>query len=265
MPPNPPQVVVRVAIPEDAAACGQIFYDPSLRSIGHGFPMRFPGAGGRHRRAFDDVFESRFLLRRGRGRIVGSNGLDECSSISGIGPLTIDPHVQNSGIGRKLMRAVMDRATERGAAGIRLVQAAFHNRSLSLYARLGFDVRAPLSCMQGEPCSGQCPDARCGRHNLPMSRPAAWCPGRCHGFTRTVELVEAIQQGTASLVERAGRITGYATALAFSGHATAETNLDVRRRSRRRIPLAVPEFWRRRRTVDFSAGAWRTGCASRSR
>src|ERR1017187_4661785 len=44
---------------------------------------------------------------------------------------------------------------------------------------------------------------------------------------RTVELAEAIQQGTATVVEREGRITGYATVLAFFGHATAETDLDL--------------------------------------
>jgi hypothetical protein len=48
------------------------------------------------------------------------------------------------------MKAVMVRAAERKFAGIRLVQAAYHNRSLSLYAKLGFVVREPLSCMQGQ-------------------------------------------------------------------------------------------------------------------
>jgi hypothetical protein len=48
-----------------------------------------------------------------------------------------------------------------------------------------------------------------------------------HGFSRTVELAETIQQGTATVVEREGRITGYATVLGFFGHATAETNLDL--------------------------------------
>jgi len=48
------------------------------------------------------------------------------------------------------MQAVMDRARENGAAGTRLVQAAFHNRSLSLYTSLGFDIREPLSCVQGK-------------------------------------------------------------------------------------------------------------------
>ena len=47
------------------------------------------------------------------------------------------------------MQAVMARAAERKFAGIRLVQAAYHNRSLSLYAKLGFVVREPLACMQG--------------------------------------------------------------------------------------------------------------------
>jgi hypothetical protein len=40
-------------------------------------------------------------------------------------------------------------------------------------------------------------------------------------------LAATIQQGTALVVEREARITGYATALAFFGHAVAECNLDM--------------------------------------
>jgi hypothetical protein len=50
---------------------------------------------------------------------------------------------------------------------------------------------------------------------------------RVHGFDRGAELLQGIQQNTALVVERAGRITGYASALAFFGHATAEANLDL--------------------------------------
>ena len=50
---------------------------------------------------------------------------------------------------------------------------------------------------------------------------------RVHGFDRGTELAQAIQQSTAKVVERAGRITGYATSLAFFGHASAESNLDL--------------------------------------
>ena len=41
-------------------------------------------------------------------------------------------------------------------------------------------------------------------------------------------LRESIQQGTASVVERAGRITGYTTQIAFFGHAVGETNDDLK-------------------------------------
>ena len=71
------------------------------------------------------------------GRIVGSNFLDERNSIAGVGPITVDPTVQNRAIGRRLMDAVYDRATEKDFAGVRLIQAGFHTRSLSLYAKLG--------------------------------------------------------------------------------------------------------------------------------
>ncbi len=43
----------------------------------------------------------------------------------------------------------MQRAKSRNFLAVRLVQAAFHNRSLSLYTKLGFDAREPLSVMQG--------------------------------------------------------------------------------------------------------------------
>ena len=38
---------------------------------------------------------------------------------------------------------------------------------------------------------------------------------------------QAINQGTAQVVERGGRLTGYTTNLAFFGHSTAETNVDL--------------------------------------
>ena len=48
-----------------------------------------------------------------------------------------------------------------------------------------------------------------------------------HGHDRARELADAIKRGTAVVVERHERVTGYATALAFFGHAVAETNLDL--------------------------------------
>jgi predicted N-acetyltransferase YhbS len=229
--PDPlPQVVVRAATPEDAPACGQILYNAfSTISAAHGFPCDFPAP-----EAGIGVLSTMFsnpgfycVVAEAEGRVVGSNCLDERSTIFGIGPITVDPSVQNRSIGRKLMQAVMDRAIGQGAAGVRLVQAAFHNRSLSLYAGLGFDVRAPLSCMQGRTHQRSVPGCTVRPAQLADLKVCEFVSRQVLGFSRTAELADAIRHGTASVVERQGRITGYATVLAFFGHATAETNLDL--------------------------------------
>ena len=222
-----PDVVIRSARLEDGSVCGQICYDAFFKiNQAHGFPCDFPGPE-RPTGLLSAMFTNPgfyCVVAEAAGRIVGSNCLDERSMIAGVGPITVDPAVQHVGIGRKLMQAVMDRANGRHTAGMRLVQAAFHNRSLSLYTSLGFDVREPLSCLQG----------RTRERSIAgyVVRPARatdldGCNAlsrRVHGFDRGAELAQAIEHNTAVVVEREGHITGYASALAFFGHATAETN-----------------------------------------
>ncbi len=164
------------------------------------------------------------VVAESQGKIVGSNCMDERSPIAGIGPITIDPGAQNKGVGQALMLAVLDRAAERKFAGVRLVQAAFHNRSLSLYTKLGFVTREPLSCMQGEPI-GKPVEGYTVRAARPGDLEAgnALC-ARVHGHCRGGELSDAIAHGTATVVECRGRIAGYASAMAFFGHAVAEDN-----------------------------------------
>jgi GNAT superfamily N-acetyltransferase len=160
-------------------------------------------------------------------QIVGSNCLDERCTITGVGPITVSPSVQNRRIGRALMKAVMDRASERGFPGVRLLQAAFHNRSLSLYTMLGFDSREPISVMQG-PRIGTMIDGLTVRPAKDGDLDAAnrVCE-RVHGHNRAGELRDGIGQGTAVIVERHGRITGYASSIGFFGHAVGESNLDI--------------------------------------
>ena len=125
------------------------------------------------------------------------------------------------------MRAVMDRARERGAPGIRLVQAAFHNRSLALYTRLGFDIREPLACVQGRPVQRSVAGCAVRPAQTADIKACNALSLQVHGFERGRELADGIQQKSAVVVERDGRITGYASSLAFFGHATAETNVDL--------------------------------------
>jgi predicted N-acetyltransferase YhbS len=224
------EVTIREARPEDASVCGQICYDAfNTVSLSHSFPCDFPGP----ERAIA-VLSMMFshpgfycVVAETGGRVVGSNCLDERSTIAGVGPITIDPQVQNHGIGRKLMLAMLDRTSERGAAGVRLVQTAFHNRSLSLYASLGFDIREPLSCMQGRTLQRSVPGCAVRAAQKADLGACNTLSRQVHGFDRGRDLAEAVQQGAAVVVERAGRITGYASSLAFFGHATAETNVDL--------------------------------------
>ena len=162
------------------------------------------------------------------GRIVGSNFLWEGDVVAGIGPITIDPTIQNGGIGRKLMENVLERAAQKKFPAVRLVQAAFHNRSLSLYTKMGFKVCEPLATIQGAPLKRSW-------SGFPV-RPASEgdleaCNELCrtvHGHDRSGELLGAIQQNAATVVERGGRITGYATAIGFFAHAVAESNDDLK-------------------------------------
>jgi GNAT superfamily N-acetyltransferase len=150
--------------------------------------------------------------------------VDERGKIFGIGPVTVDPAAQDAGIGRALVAAALERAQERGAVGVRLVQTAYHYRSLALYTKLGFTVREPLSVLQGQPPVVDVP----GLGVRPArEQDLATCNGICaqvHGHDRSDEVQAAVGAGTACVVERRGRICGYATGFGYGWHAVAETN-----------------------------------------
>ncbi|MGI8960201.1 MAG: GNAT family N-acetyltransferase [Bryobacteraceae bacterium] len=141
--------------------------------------------------------------------------------------MTVDPTVQNRSIGRMLMQDVIDRAHERSLPGIRLLQAAFHNRSLSLYTKLGFVTREPISVMQGPPIKRSIEGCTVRPATEGDIEAGSQVSERVHGHSRAGELRDAIAQNTAVVVERHGQVTGYASAVGFFGHAVAESNLDL--------------------------------------
>lgn len=224
-------IKLRPGKPEDAKVLGAICYE-AFASIAdrHNFPRDFPSAEVAeglmsYLFANEDVYS---VVAENEGRVVGSNFLWEGAIISGVGPVTVDPSAQNGAIGRRLMEDVMRRAKERGAAGVRLVQAAYHNRSLSLYAKLGFDAREPLSALQG-PALELKIEGRAVR--AAREEDVAACNDlheRVHGFTRERELRGAIEHGAASVVESGSRITGYTTGVGFMGYAVGESDEDLK-------------------------------------
>jgi L-amino acid N-acyltransferase YncA len=222
---------LRRAEAADAPAIGDICYR-AFKAIAeaHNFPPDFPSVEAAtgmataligHEGCYDVVAEL-------DGRIVGSNFLDERNPISGVGPITVDPALQDDGAGRALMDAVMWRSEEHGFAGIRLVQAGYHCRSLALYLKLGFEAREQLACLQGPVLGASLPGYAVRAATLDDLAACNQLCFRVHGHERGGELADAIARGSARVVERAGRISGYASQVAFFGHAVGETNDDLK-------------------------------------
>jgi predicted N-acetyltransferase YhbS len=100
-------IKLRAGTPADAVACGTICYE-AFKSVcsAHNFPPDFPSAE-------EGIGLATILLSHPGhhsvvaeldGRVVGSNFMDERALIYAIGPITVDPTVQNRGIGGQLMQ-----------------------------------------------------------------------------------------------------------------------------------------------------------------
>ena len=162
---------------------------------------------------FSIVFARRRLLGRSRsyGRVVGSNFFWKKAVIAGVGSITVYSGVQKLAVGRRLMEErVMRRAREvvsRGSGWFRLLIS--HNRSLSLTLNLGL-TRANLLILHGPAINWEIPGY--------AVRPAIEadfddCNQVClrvHGHDRGPEVLDAVNQGSATVVERyvASPVTG---------------------------------------------------------
>jgi predicted N-acetyltransferase YhbS len=233
-------ITLRSVSPGDAPECGRVLYE-AFKSLAdrHNFPPDFPAVDMAADVAGMLITHPGFygVVAEQAHRIVGSNFMDERSAVLGIGPISVDPTTQNREVGRRLMQDMLDRAAARSAPGVRLVQAAYHNRSLCLYTSLGLQTREPLSVMQGPRLDLAFPG-----YQVRPAQPAdlAACNALCrevHGFERAAELGDAIGHGTATVVEHLGEVSGYATMVGFPGHSVARTNRDLMA-----LIGAAPEF-----------------------
>lgn len=223
-------LTLRRARRADVPECGRVCYDAfNSTAARHGFPPEYPSVDVATTLVSELIDHPGFfaLVAQCDGRVVGSGFLDERSAIVGVGHVTVAPDMQGRGFGRALMTALLQRCAERRVPGVRLLEAAYKNRSMCLYATLGFDVREPIAVMQGEPLSLRIPGYHVrGATAADVEACNAVCL-RVHGHERRGELSEALAQGTAKVVERGGRVTGYTTGVSFHAHSVAETNDDL--------------------------------------
>lgn len=224
-------VTIRPIAEADTEACGRIMYEAFKRVHDrHQFPRDFQTLEDAVQLAglFVDHSAIMGVVAEIDGRIIGSNFLDERNPVRGVGPITVAPDVQERGVGRQLMEAVIERGRE--TAGIRLVQDAFNTCTLSLYASLGFEVQELLALMEGKPKGKGLAGVEV---RLLRAEDLGECASLCmrvHGFDRANELRDALELFSPVVALRGGRITAYASAPFYwkLNHGVAETEEDMR-------------------------------------
>lgn len=228
--PSPTGLTLRRTTPDDIPELGRILY-AAFASLAdrHAFPHDFDSVEVATRSMRALITNPGFfgIAADVAGRVVGSSFLDERSTIHAIGPVSVDPKAQDHHVGRALMDAMLARARETGTPGVRLIQISYHNRSLSLYAKLGFDVRGAYAAMHGVPLCLALPGYRVRTATEADEEACNALCLRVHGHTRAGEVHGPIREGRVQVVERLGRVTAYTTGIHYFGHTVAETNDDV--------------------------------------
>jgi predicted N-acetyltransferase YhbS len=224
-------LTVRPIEQADAEACGKIGFDAHKAiSSAHGYPSEQPSiefAVGMIKTLLANPNSLGALAERD-GKILGSIFLHVFppSPVTAIGPLTVDPSAEG-GVGRALMDAALMEARKRGYDQVRLVQSPSHLRSFVLYTKCGFTLREPLFLMHGNPTPSSLEKKKYDVRAAGYEDISA-CNEICisaHGFSREMELSQAINQRVASLsIDNTGNITGYAAGIGFFSHAVAKTN-----------------------------------------
>ena len=159
--------------------------------------------------------------------VVGHNFVQLTDATAGVGPICVDPHRQCKGVGRQLMRYIIEYAIEHHGPAVRLVQDSFNMASFSLYTSLGFDVTEPLVLMAVPPAQ----DEAC-RPLTPADVDAAdaLCVAS-QKVSRRAELLSMIANGPAMGCVPHGRFFGGRLAAfvvpGFFGFAAGETAEDM--------------------------------------
>jgi predicted N-acetyltransferase YhbS len=228
--PDPGPVRLRPASPTDAEACGRVLHAAqSDLAARHGLVPELASSAeaAAHVAALLSDPAMFGVVAESGGQVVGASFLQERDEVRGIGPAAVAPGLQGTGIGRRLLRAVLDRAE--GAGSTRVVQDAASLAATALHADLGFEVKAPLLLLAGHPQGATDLDVRV----RPMQEEdVAACDrlhAAAHGVSRAQEIRQALSVQSPVVAERQGRIVGYLAAPGIwrANHGVAETPAEM--------------------------------------
>jgi GNAT superfamily N-acetyltransferase len=211
-------------VPELGRICYEAFKDIADR---YGFPPDFPSVQVA-RMVIGMLIERKDFYGVAaivNGELAGSNYLSLSDTVAGLGPVTVDCAFQGRDLGRALMQDVVDYARRNNIARVRLLQDAFNNASLSLYASLGFEVKHATAVMHLNAAVKADATVR-PVHEGDIPTLDALCQ-KNYKTSRRNELAAAVRAGLSPVLrERGGRLTGYLIPGIF-GHGVAETCEDA--------------------------------------
>jgi GNAT superfamily N-acetyltransferase len=226
------KIKIRSTGPADVEACGRIIYE-SFKSVAdqYGFPCDFPSIKTTTQLARMLIMNNSFfsIVAENEGAVVGCNFLNEGHPIRSIGPTCVDPGFQNRGIGRQLMKKVLERA--QGSLGIRLIQETPNITSLSLYTSLGFEIKNLLLLVKGRPKNTDLLQG-IDVHPLKLGEEklcAEICLEVC-GFERTNDVKNAIKYSSPFGAMRGGKLIAYSSSMTswMTNHCVAKTDEDMK-------------------------------------
>jgi predicted N-acetyltransferase YhbS len=224
-------ITIRRATIDDAAVCGHILY-AAFKNLAdqHGFPPDFHTEEDAiailegfipHPAIFGVVAEC-------EGEIVGSNFLDERDEIRSVGPISVDPRLQQRGVGRRLMETVLQRAAGKN---VRLLTDGFNTTSIPLYTTLGFEMREPVLLLSGRPGPASQTDLEVRAMTEQDVAACAALGQRMQGYQRLHALQDMHKDPLCApfVALRAGKVVAYLTAATFwpFNHGVAETDEDM--------------------------------------
>ncbi len=226
------KIQIRPATPADVEACGRIIFE-SFREVSkeHNFPSDFPSVKSATQLAGLFINDSLVLsiVAENDGSVIGCNFLHERHPIRSVGPICVAPAFQSRGIGRRLMKRVLDRA--QGSLGIRLIQETLNIVSISLYTSLGFDIKDSLILIKGKP---KTPIIKNEIDVRPLSlEDIKLCTKICLevcGFERTEDVESAVKFSSPFVATREDRLIAYSSSMTMwmNNHCVAKTEEDMK-------------------------------------
>ena len=215
---GPAAVAVRPMAQADLVEADRVFRLAFGTHFGLKDPMQFRAGAELIRPRWTASPEFCFVAESG-GRIVGSILGTDWGSIFVLGPVSVDPGQANRGIARALMAPVMDRVAARKFPLAALYTHSNSPKHIHLYESYGFNARLLTPIMSKPVAASAAPSGTRLWSSLPpgeRSQALAACravSGAVHpGLDLSIEIetLAALNQGDVVLVERNGKIAGFA-------------------------------------------------------